>query len=148
MVDGLHIQCLWATCFYRFLRPLIEAGYVYFAAPPLFKLTYKRKIAGYEKYYNKSEKATIIYAYSDEERAKYLADLGDDAEVQRYKGLGEMNATQLWDTTMNPETRRLYKLNLDDAEACEQAISLCMSEDTNARKEWIMENGEQSTIDV
>lgn len=137
-VDGLHIQCLWATCFYRFLRPLIEAGYVYFAAPPLFKLTL-----------NIGKKNEVSkYAYSDEERDQIAEEMGPSVEIQRYKGLGEMNATQLWDTTMNPATRRLYKLNLEDAEACEQAISLCMSEDTNARKEWIMENGEQSTIDV
>ena len=148
MVDGFHIKCLWATYIYRYMRPLIEAGYVYFAMPPLFKLTVKRKVPGYEDNYNKDEKQTIVYVYSDVERDKTKEALGEGVEIQRYKGLGEMNATQLWDTTMNPKTRKLQRLTLEDAEACEQAISFCMSEDSNARKEWIMENADKANVDV
>jgi topoisomerase-4 subunit B len=147
-VDGFHIQCLWLTFFYRYMRALIEAGYIYIAVPPLYKLTYKRKIEGYEKFYSKEDKATIFYVYSDAEKDEKIAELGKPDDIQRYKGLGEMNATQLWDTTMNPETRRLIQATVEDAEACEQALSLCMSEDSTSRKEWIMENADKVEVDV
>ena len=74
--------------------------------------------------------------------------MGSGVEIQRYKGLGEMNADQIWETTMNPETRRLYQITLEDAEACEQIVSLCMSEETNPRREWIMENAGEADLDV
>lgn len=145
-VDGYHIQCLWLTFIYRYMRSLIEAGYVYLAKPPLYKLKYKKKIDGY--IYNKEEKATIIYAYSDQEKEDIQNKLGKADYIQRYKGLGEMNATQLWETTMNPETRKLNKITLEDAESCEQAVSLCMSDDSTARREWIVENANQVEVDV
>jgi DNA gyrase subunit B len=137
-VDGLHIKCLWSTAFYRYLRPIIEAGYLYYAVPPLYKL--------YKNVGKKNE--DIRYAYSDEERDKTLAEMGSGTEIQRYKGLGEMNADQIWETTMNPETRRLYQITLEDAEACEQIVSLCMSEETAPRREWIMENAVEADLDV
>ena len=87
MVDGFHIQCLWTTYIYRYMKPLIEAGYVYFAVPPLYKLTYnKKQFEGYEQFYNKDEKATIIYTYSDAERDVKIAELGKPDDIQRYKG--------------------------------------------------------------
>lgn len=147
-VDGFHIQCLWLTYFYRYMRALIEEGYIYIAVPPLYKLTYKRKIDGYEKQWNKDEKVTLIYVYSDEEKNQMIEELGKPDDVQRYKGLGEMNATQLWETTMDPATRKLIQVTVEDAEACEQMLSLCMSEDSVSRKEWIMDNADQVEVDV
>lgn len=131
-VDGFHITCLWITYIYRYLRPLLENGWLYVSCPPLFKIT-KGKI--------------VRYAYSDIERDEIVAELNGVDNIQRYKGLGEMNPEQLWDTTMNPETRRLIQVTLEDAEACESAISVCMSEDTSARKEWIMENSMYANIE-
>lgn len=145
-VDGSHIACLWITFFYRFLRPLIDAGYLYIACPPLFKLTYNRKIEGYA--YDKEEKATIIYAYDDEENTKYINELGQPNNTQRYKGLGEMMATQLWDTTMNPENRKLIQVTIDDAESCEEMISICMSEEVEPRRDYIMEYSEFADLDI
>lgn len=132
MVDGFHITCLWITYFFRYLRPIIEAGWLYIAMPPLFKIVKGKK---------------IYYAYSDQERDDIIAEIGGSDNVQRYKGLGEMNPEQLWETTMNPENRRLIQVTIDDAETAEAAISLCMSEDSNARKEWIMENALYANID-
>lgn len=132
MIDGFHITCLWITYFFRYLRPIIESGWLYIAMPPLFKIVKGKK---------------IYYAYSDEERDAILAELGGADNVQRYKGLGEMNPEQLWETTMNPETRRLIQVTIEDAESAEAAISLCMSEDSNARKEWIMENALYAQVD-
>lgn len=131
-VDGFHITCLWITYFFRYLRPIIEAGWLYIAMPPLFKIVKGKK---------------IYYAYSDQERDDIIAEIGGSDNVQRYKGLGEMNPEQLWETTMNPENRRLIQVTIDDAETAEAAISLCMSEDSNARKEWIMENALYANID-
>ena len=136
-VDGFHIQCLWITYFYRYARTIIENGWLYISCPPLFKIVKK-----------KGKKEEIYYAYSDEERDEIIASLGGTVDnIQRYKGLGEMNADQLWETTMNPETRKLIRVTLEDAEACEQAISLCMSEDSSSRKEWIMQNALYADLD-
>ena len=137
-VDGLHIKCLWTTYFYRCMRQIIEDGYLYYAQPPLFKIT---KNAG-----KKNE--IIRYAYSDKERDQIVAELEGNVEIQRYKGLGEMDANQLWETTMNPETRRLIQISLEDAEACEEIISLCMSEEIAPRREWIMENANIVDVEV
>lgn len=131
-VDGFHITCLWITYYFRYLRPIIEAGWLYIAMPPLFKIVKGKK---------------IYYAYSDEERDAMVAELGGADNIQRYKGLGEMNPEQLWETTMNPENRRLIQVTIEDAEAAEAAISLCMSEDSSARKEWIMENALYAQVD-
>jgi DNA gyrase subunit B len=132
-VDGDHIKTLEITLFYRYLKSIIEAGYLYFAVPPLYKLV-KGK--------------TMKYAYSDAEKEQMLKELGDNVNVQRYKGLGEMNPEQLWETTMNPETRTLVQVTLEDAELAEQYVSICMSEDVKARRDFITENALEAQLDV
>jgi len=125
--DGAHIQILLLTFFFRFMRPLIEDGRLYLAQPPLYKLTRK-----------KGKKEEINYAWSDEE----LKSLIDDSpyNIQRYKGLGEMNASQLWDTTMNPETRSLIQVKIDDLSASDKRISILMGDDVLPRRLWIEDN--------
>ncbi len=124
-VDGSHIQILLLTFFYRYMKPLIEAGKVYIAMPPLYKLFNGR---------------TIHYAWTDEERKEILSKSKIKLETQRYKGLGEMNAEQLWETTMNPETRSLIKVNIIDAALAEKRVSILMGDKVEPRKEWIEEN--------
>lgn len=133
-VDGEHIVCLWITFFYRYLRPLIEAGFLYIACPPLYKASYKKDV--------------VHYAYDDNDLEKIKAEYGEPTNIQRFKGLGEMNADQLWETTMNPETRRLIQVTIEEAEMAEQIIQLCMSDDSSSRKEWIMENSQYAEIDI
>ena len=124
-VDGSHIQILLLTFFYRYMKPLIEAGKVYIAMPPLYKL---------------SNGKTIHYAWTDDERKQILSKSKIKLETQRYKGLGEMNAEQLWETTMNPETRSLIKVNIIDAALAEKRVSILMGDKVEPRKEWIEEN--------
>ncbi len=124
-VDGSHIQILLLTFFYRYMKPLIEEGKVYIAMPPLYKLFNGK---------------TIHYAWSDEERKEILKKSKIKLETQRYKGLGEMNAEQLWETTMNPETRSLIKVNIIDAALAEKRVSILMGDKVEPRKEWIEEN--------
>lgn len=134
-VDGAHIICLYLTYFYRYQRPLIEAGMIYLACPPLFKVTLKDK--------------SIIYIYDEEEKARMENDPQYNiVNIQRFKGLGEMNADQLWETTMNPENRKLIQVTIDDAEECEAYVSLCMGEEVAPRKEWIMENAQFAEEDM
>ena len=126
-VDGSHIRILLLTFFYRHMPKLIEEGYVYIAQPPLYKVT-KGK--------------TSRYVYDDSALKAYLAELGKDAkpDIQRYKGLGEMSATQLWDTTMNPETRVMYKVTLKDAIAADELFTLLMGDQVEPRREFIEQN--------
>ena len=126
-VDGSHIRILMLTFFYRFMPKLIENGYVYIAQPPLYKVTRGK----FER-----------YVYSDEQLQQTLDELGRDAkaDVQRYKGLGEMSAEQLWETTMNPETRSMYKVNISDAIAADQIMSLLMGDDVEPRRDFIEQN--------
>ena len=126
-VDGSHIRILMLTFFYRFMPKLIENGYVYIAQPPLYKVT-KGKF--------------IQYVYSDAQLQKVLDELGRDtkAEIQRYKGLGEMSAEQLWETTMNPETRIMYRVELKDAIAADELFTLLMGDQVEPRKEFIEQN--------
>lgn len=124
-VDGSHIQILLLTFFYRYMKPLIEAGKVYIAMPPLYKLFNGK---------------TIHYAWTDEERKEIISKSKIKLETQRYKGLGEMNAEQLWETTMNPETRSLIKVNIIDAALAEKRVSILMGDKVEPRKEWIEEN--------
>ena len=129
-VDGAHIQCLLLTFFYRYMRPLIEAGKLYIAMPPLFKITCGKNIE---------------YAYSMEEMQEKVKNR--KCEVQRYKGLGEMNADQLAETTMNPGTRSLIQVNMEDASLAEKRISVLMGDSVEPRKLWIEENVEFSLED-
>ena len=124
-VDGSHIQILLLTFFYRFMRPLIEAGKLYIAKPPLYKLDYGKK---------------HFYAYSDEERFRIASENPGKPDISRNKGLGEMNAEELWDTTMNPETRSLIRVNIYDAALAEKRVNVLMGDKVEPRKEWIEEN--------
>ncbi len=128
-VDGSHIRILLLTFFFRYMRPLVEQGHVYIAQPPLYKVT-KGKIER--------------YCYSDEELRQNLDELGK-CDVQRYKGLGEMNAKQLWDTTMNPETRTLLRVSVEDAQEAENAFSLLMGDQPDLRRKFIEENAKLVT---
>ena len=123
-VDGSHIRILLLTFFFRYMRPLVEQGHVYIAQPPLYKVS-KGKV---EK-----------YCYSDEELKAELEVMGK-CDIQRYKGLGEMNAEQLWDTTMNPETRTLLRVTMEDAQEAENTFSLLMGDQPELRRKFIEEN--------
>lgn len=132
--DGAHIQVLLLTFFFRYMRPLIEDGGVYIACPPLFKITKRGK------------KEEIIYAWTNEEKDMILSKCNSQTLVQRYKGLGEMNAEQLWDTTMNPETRSLIQVKLEDLAEAETEIDILMGNDANRRRDWL-ENHVQFTLE-
>ncbi|MFD3257668.1 DNA topoisomerase IV subunit B [Paenibacillus lentus] len=127
--DGAHIQVLLLTFFYRYMKPLIDAGRVYIAQPPLYKIT--RKSGKLE---------TVRYAWTDEQLQNYLKEFGKNFELQRYKGLGEMNPDQLWETTMNPETRTLLQVQIEDATKAERRVSTLMGDKVDPRKRWIVEN--------
>nr|WP_318024127.1 DNA topoisomerase IV subunit B [Mycoplasmopsis gallinarum] len=120
--DGAHIQILLLTFFYRHMRQLIENGNVYIALPPLFKLSNKKE---------------VLYAWDEDELQELLNSNKQNYDIQRYKGLGEMNADQLWETTMNPETRSLIRVKISDALAAEKSVSILMGDNVEPRKEWI-----------
>ena len=128
-VDGSHIRTLLLTFFFRFMRPLIEEGHVYLAQPPLFKVFRGKKVR---------------YAFSDEERDAYIAELAGESnakvEVQRYKGLGEMDPDQLWETTMDPSARTMIKVNLEDAAKADEIFSILMGDKVEPRREFIEQN--------
>jgi topoisomerase-4 subunit B len=127
--DGAHIQVLLLTFFYRYMKPLIEAGKVFIALPPLYKVS---------KGKGKSE--VIEYAWSDEELGDVTKKVGKGYMLQRYKGLGEMNADQLWETTMNPETRTLIRVKIDDASRAERRVTTLMGDKVEPRRKWIERN--------
>ncbi len=124
-VDGSHIRTLMLTFFFRFMRPLIEEGHIYIAQPPLYRIT-----KGKEHH----------YAYSDSERDKIMADLGGKYEIQRYKGLGEMDAEQLWETTMDPDTRIMLRVDMEDAAAADEVFTILMGDKVEPRREFIEKN--------
>ena len=136
-VDGSHIRTLLLTFFFRFMRPLIEEGHIYLAQPPLFKLSRGRKIR---------------YAYSDTQRDEMIAELGADGgkvDIQRYKGLGEMDAEQLWETTMDPEHRTMVQVTMEDAERADEIFTILMGDKVSPRREFIEQNAKfVSNLDI
>jgi len=133
-VDGSHIRTLLLTLFYRFMRPLIERGHIYIAEPPLYRVQKGKE---------------VHYVYSDAEKDELVRKLGKNVIVQRFKGLGEMNPEQLWETTMNPETRKLKRVTLKDAEEAERVFSILMGKDVEPRRRFIIEHArEVMSIDI
>jgi DNA gyrase subunit B len=126
-VDGAHIRTLLLTFFYRYMKPLVEKGHVYIAQPPLYRI---------------KKGSELHYVYSDKEKDQHVARLGDSAEIQRFKGLGEMNPEQLWSTTMDPERRILLQVTLEDVIEADRTFSMLMGDEVEPRKEFIEKNAQ------
>jgi DNA gyrase subunit B len=132
-VDGAHIRTLLLTFFYRYMRHLLEQEKIYIAQPPLYKV---------------ARRTQEYYLYSDEELKRKLQEMGGGAEVQRYKGLGEMNPEQLWETTMNPETRTIRRVTIEDAKKASEIFDILMGSDVQPRREFIQEYAKEATLDI
>ncbi|MDO8429532.1 MAG: toprim domain-containing protein, partial [Candidatus Daviesbacteria bacterium] len=134
-VDGAHIKTLLLTFFYRYLPELLTRGYIYIAQPPLYKI---------------QKSKSIFYAYSDLQRDQILKELGktDGIIISRYKGLGEMNPEQLWETTLDPQTRLLKQVSVDDAAAVDEVFTMLMGEEVAPRKKFIQSNAKSANLDV
>ena len=133
-VDGEHIETLLLTFFYRHMRDIISRGYLYLALPPLYRVA-----AG----------KVVTYAYSDEEKEELMKKNGTGKiTIQRYKGLGEMNPDQLWETTMNPQTRTIKQINIEDAEAADKLFTMLMGEEVPPRKKFIQTHAKMATLDI
>lgn len=131
--DGAHIRCLLLTFFYRYMKPLVAAGGIYIAQPPLFKVESAKGGRGKKK---------SVYAYSQEEMQEAVDSMDNKVVIQRYKGLGEMNPSQLWDTTLNPETRTLLQVTVDDVVSAERQLRVLMGSNAEIRRNWITDNVE------
>jgi DNA gyrase subunit B len=132
-IDGSHIETLILTFFFRYMKELIENGHIYIATPPLFLV---------------KKGAKKEYAWNDEERLELMGKYGDGAKIQRYKGLGEMNAVQLWDTTMNPEFRTLRQIHIDNSAEADRVFSMLMGDEVPPRREFIEKNAVYANIDA
>lgn len=132
-VDGAHIRTLLLTFFFRFMRPLVEEGHIFLACPPLFRVSKGKR---------------HVYAYDDAERDRIMKEFGTGYEIQRYKGLGEMDAEQLWETTMNPETRLMKQVEIEDAVAADETFSILMGDKVEPRREFIEKNAKYAEYDV
>ncbi len=132
-VDGSHIRTLLLTFFFRFMRPLVEEGHVYLAQPPLFRITKGKR---------------HYYAFSDQQRDQIMADLGSGYEIQRYKGLGEMDSEQLWETTMNPETRTMRRVEVEDAIEEDEVFTVLMGDKVEPRRDFIIKYAKEANWDV
>ena len=124
-VDGSHIRTLLLTFFFRYMPELIETGHVYLAQPPLYRVSKGKR------YYD---------AFTDEEKDKYVAEFGDNYNVQRYKGLGEMDPEQLWETTLDPEHRTMLRVTMSDAKLADETFTILMGEEVEPRRKFIEEN--------
>ena len=132
-VDGSHIRTLLLTFFFRFMRPLVEEGHVYLAQPPLFRITKGKR---------------HYYAFSDPQRDQIMAELGSGYEIQRYKGLGEMDSEQLWEPTMNPETRTMRRVEVEDAIEADEVFTVLMGDKVEPRRDFIMKRAKEANWDV
>ena len=133
-VDGSHIRTLLLTFFFRFMRPLIEEGHIYIAQPPLYKVSKGKHSA---------------YAFTDKERDALIAQMGGKCDIQRYKGLGEMDPIQLWETTMNPDGRTILRVDMEDAASADEIFTILMGDKVEPRREFIEVNaGKVRDLDI